>query len=166
MVLDEVVDKIEARRACVVRWLRGIVGEADAEDVFQQALLIAMERADQLRDAERLGAWFDAIARRRGLDLLRARRPDGPLTEQPTRRVEPAPCPCVLKHLQELKPEHQEVLWLVEVQEHPVGEVARALHITPTNASMRLTRARAALRAVSLPCYGAHPLRDHDCVCL
>ena len=46
----------------------------DAEDVTQDAMVRALERLEECRDAERFGAWLGQIARRRALNALEARR--------------------------------------------------------------------------------------------
>lgn len=48
---------------------------ADAEDAVQSALLTAMTRLAQLRDASRAESWLKSIVARASLDLTRARRP-------------------------------------------------------------------------------------------
>jgi RNA polymerase sigma-70 factor (ECF subfamily) len=162
---DALVEALEGRRGQTLAWLAAMVGASEAEDVFQQALLIALERGGQLRDAARAPAWFDAIVRRQALDLLRRGRTREVVVETPDGAAS-GPCPCILRHMQEISPEYRELLWLVDVQELGVGEVARALALSPTNASMRLSRARRALRSAAQPCYGDHPLRDHECRCM
>ncbi len=103
--------------------------------------------------------------RRQALDLLRRGRTPAVVAEAPDGAAS-GPCPCILLHIQEISPEYRELLWLVDVQELGVGEVARALELSPTNASMRLSRARRALLRLAQPCYGDHPLRDHECRCM
>jgi DNA-directed RNA polymerase specialized sigma24 family protein len=164
---DALVEALEARRRQTLVWLVAMVGASEAEDVFQQALLIALERISQLRDTAHASMWFEAIVRRQALDLLRRRR-----TLQVVAEVADGaggaggPCPCILLHIQQISPEYRELLWLVEVLELGVGEVAHALLLSPTNASMRLARARRVLRAAAQPCYGDHPLREHECHCM
>ena len=46
----------------------------DAEDVTQDAMMRALERLEECRDAEKFGAWLGQIARRRALNALDARR--------------------------------------------------------------------------------------------
>ena len=51
-----------------------IVGEADARDVTQEALLDAWRGFDRIRDPERVRAWLHAIVANRSRKHLRARR--------------------------------------------------------------------------------------------
>jgi RNA polymerase sigma-70 factor (ECF subfamily) len=51
-----------------------MVGEADARDVIQEALLDAWRGFDRFRDPERVRAWLHAIVANRSRKHLRARR--------------------------------------------------------------------------------------------
>jgi RNA polymerase sigma-70 factor (ECF subfamily) len=46
----------------------------DAEDVTQDAMMRALERLEECRDASKFGAWLGQVARRRALNALEARR--------------------------------------------------------------------------------------------
>ena len=46
----------------------------DAEDVCQDAIMRALERLEECRDADRFGAWLGQIARRRAFNARDARR--------------------------------------------------------------------------------------------
>lgn len=54
--------------------LRLLGSPADADDVAQESLVTAFERLGDLRDPARARAWLAAIATKKSLDLLRARR--------------------------------------------------------------------------------------------
>jgi RNA polymerase sigma-70 factor, ECF subfamily len=50
----------------------GVIGRhEDAEDAAQEAFLVALERLDECRDAERFAGWFVTIVRTRSLNLVR-----------------------------------------------------------------------------------------------
>ena len=49
----------------------------DAEDVTQDAMVRALERLEECRDAAKFGSWLGQIARRRALNALEARRVRG-----------------------------------------------------------------------------------------
>lgn len=52
-----------------------VTGNAeDAEDVAQEAFLVALERLEDCRDRERFGGWFLTIVRNRARNLLRRER--------------------------------------------------------------------------------------------
>ena len=46
----------------------------DAEDVCQDAMVRALERLEECRDADRFGAWLGQIARRRAINAREAKR--------------------------------------------------------------------------------------------
>ena len=55
-------------------------------------------------------------------------------------------CACSLGQLEHIRPEYADILRHVDIEEQPLSEAAAALGITPNNASVRLHRARKALR--------------------
>ena len=48
--------------------------QEDAEDVAQEAFLVALQRLEDCRDPERFGGWFLTIVRNRSRNLLRRER--------------------------------------------------------------------------------------------
>ena len=125
---------------------------AAAEDVLQAAYVRALEKAGTIRDEESAVAWFYRLLRNALVD--RARRPsersatlaDGPEPIAPD-ELRAEVCACMRRLLPSLKPEYADILRRVDLEERPLGEVARELGITPNNAGVRLHRARLALRA-------------------
>src|SRR5919205_1075426 len=69
-------------RVAVVRMAQSIVGRADAEDVAQDALLIAFKALPTLEAPAKFAAWLAAITRHRALRFTRQER------AHQTRRVE------------------------------------------------------------------------------
>ena len=68
----------------VLRFLRGMVGPADADDCFQETFVAALRAYPRLEHGRVLRAWILTIARRKALDHHRAnaRRPH-PVAEPP-----------------------------------------------------------------------------------
>src|ERR671939_25061 len=54
-------------RAAVVRTAQGVVGRDDAEDVAQDALLLAFKALPSIEDPTKFAAWLSAITRHRAL---------------------------------------------------------------------------------------------------
>jgi RNA polymerase sigma-70 factor (ECF subfamily) len=54
-------------RAAVVRVAEGVVGREDAEDVAQDALLLAFKALPSIEDPAKFAAWLSAITRHRAL---------------------------------------------------------------------------------------------------
>jgi RNA polymerase sigma-70 factor (ECF subfamily) len=162
-------------RARFVRLARlRVATEADAEDVVQQALARAADRAGSLHDPARLRPWFYRILRRAIADHHRE-RPRDPMCrrgdvepEQIAEEVEPArnPCPCCVRLLAALPPSYADVLRGVDVEGRVPGEVAAALGISLGNLYVRLHRARRTLRArVEEECGVASHEACLDCSC-
>lgn len=155
---------IQAERGRFVDFLRRRVGD-EAEDVFQQSLLRAVERAGELRDPALARPWFWRVLRNAVADhhaarvsrdarlaALRAAEPETPDEET-------AACACALGLLARLPPGYAEILRRVDLDDERVVDVARALGITPDNASVRLHRARAALRERLAGCCAVRSMR-------
>jgi RNA polymerase sigma-70 factor (ECF subfamily) len=69
---DSVVAHLLRHRLRLVACATGIVRNPhDADDVFQQVVLAALESRDQLRDADHLLAWAVRAVRHRAIDVAR-----------------------------------------------------------------------------------------------
>ncbi|MBL8720224.1 MAG: sigma-70 family RNA polymerase sigma factor [Myxococcales bacterium] len=126
--------------------------DLDPREVVQKVAVRALDHAEHLRDPERARAWLFRIARntlaeehRRSTRAPEA-RPIDESSDGVTADVE-EPCWCILAQLQALKPEYVQILQRVVIEEQSIREVARELGITENNVTVRLHRARAALRA-------------------
>jgi RNA polymerase sigma factor (sigma-70 family) len=133
------------------RWLalvrRRAGGRADAEELLQVAAQRALERVHQLRDPERAEAWTARIVRNVVADALRD-RPVHELSSDDIAAVDEQTldCDCVLAQTAQLKPEYAYVLRRVVVDGVRITDLAAELGVSANNATVRLHRARAALR--------------------
>lgn len=147
------VRELMADRATYLGFLRTRVSSnADAEDIFQQSLVKAAQHAGALRDRGRTRAWFFQILRRSLADeraraaALRSKLEAlGPATEEPIPE-EPPICACCLGQLDSLRADYAEILRRVDLGDERLADAATALGITVNNATVRLHRARKALR--------------------
>ncbi|MBX3206259.1 MAG: sigma-70 family RNA polymerase sigma factor [Labilithrix sp.] len=170
---EAVARALAAERPSYLAFVRGRVRSgADAEDILQQALVKAAERASDLRDPERVRAWFFQILRRTladhharwavreaKLDQLSAELADATPEEVAT-------CACSLGQLERLRPEYAEIVRRVDLDDEPLPEAAAALGITANNATVRLHRARKALREQLRAMCGTDSARGClDCGC-
>jgi RNA polymerase sigma-70 factor, ECF subfamily len=88
---------VEAFNLLVSRWerrvynylLRLVSNREDALDLSQDVFLKAYQNLPKLDDTERFSAWLFRIAHNEAFSLLRKRRPEGELTNEP-RSSEPA----------------------------------------------------------------------------
>jgi RNA polymerase sigma factor (sigma-70 family) len=127
--------------------------DEDAEDVLQGAFLLATRKVEALRDPACAVPWFYRILRNAvadyhaGLAIKQARHDLAPVNE-PTLVPphESRTCACSLSLLDSLTTGYAEILRRVDVLEESVERVAEALGLSTNNATVRLHRARKALR--------------------
>ncbi len=151
------------------RYVARIVGDADAEDVTQEAFARAHRALATHRGESRLSTWLYRIATNAAVDRLRSasRRetasgaaaddaePGGLLVEAATcqaeadgRVIRKEMSHCILELVGRLAPAHREVILLGELRDLSDREIADTLGITLEAAKMRLHRARRELRAL------------------
>jgi RNA polymerase sigma-70 factor (ECF subfamily) len=153
------------------------VGSRDlAEDILQEAFVRGLARSGQLRDRDSVIAWFYRSLRNALVDHWRRTATERRIFEEPSPdgAVEPAVdpelmqvvCECATALLPTLKPEYAEALRRVELDGIPVKEYAQEANVTPNNASVRLFRAREALRRrVERACGTCAEHGCLDCAC-
>ena len=132
---------------------------ADAEDVAQDAFLIAIERLDECRDPARFSGWLVQIVRNRALHAVEKRKLRDP-SPRGTERWEDeagevvAHVPAsdvvlrgqLLAALATLTPVQREVVLLHDLDGWTHAEIADALGLSETNCRQHLFTARRALR--------------------
>lgn len=146
---------------------RRLGSHALAEDVVQQAALRALGGVEALRDPQSGRAWLFTIVRRLLVDHFRTRL-EAKLTREPEAEVDAADfgCSCVLANVAQLKPEFAHVLRRVVFEEAPLATVATELGLSTNAATVRLSRARAALRDQLRAHCGTESLQAClDCAC-
>jgi RNA polymerase sigma-70 factor (ECF subfamily) len=137
----------------------GVLGNvADAEDVCQDAFLVALEKLDECRDPKRFAAWLMRIVRNRALNVLesRALRQGEPLDEA-VAEAEAADDPewragqselrgRLLAALGRLPPGQREVVLLHDLEGWKHREIADLLGTSEGATRVRLLEARKRLR--------------------
>jgi RNA polymerase sigma-70 factor, ECF subfamily len=165
------LDRLLEQRQAFLGFVRARVeDEATAEDILQSSYVKAMERGEQLESDEKVAAWFYRILRNAVVDYYRRRgtreRAAADLERMWPEVMGPEAerqlCECVLKAAEGLKPEYASALRALELEEMPVAEFAAGSGITPGNASVRLLRARKALKEAVVKTCGA--CAEHQCV--
>ena len=145
-----------------------------AEEILQSAFVRAMEKGGALRDEESAVAWFYRVLRNALIDFYRRRASEGRALEanaheptQPTdEELHDAVCRCITGLLPTIKPEYAEMIRRVDLEEEPLASVASALEISANNASVRLHRARQALkRQLERSCGSCATHGCLDCSC-
>ena len=150
-----------------------VESDAAAEDILQNALLKSVE-AD-LREDESAVAWMYRTLRNAVVDHYRRKGAAARALETAAaepEEMEPSPdersstCQCVKSLARSLKPEYAEMLEQVDVNERSLAEVAAEAGITSNNATVRLHRARKALKdAVMTTCKSCAKHGCVDCTC-
>ena len=123
-----------------------------AEDAAQEAFWKAYRALPGYREEQNFGGWLRRIAVRCALDLVRRRRPEGPLSgfePSPDREEARIETRSRLAYaLGRIPAADREILMSVKADGRPVGEVARDLGITAVSARVRLHRARIKLKKI------------------
>jgi RNA polymerase sigma-70 factor (ECF subfamily) len=128
-----------------------------AEDILQDAFVRGLGRAGQLRDEQSVIAWFYQSLRNALVDHWRRSASErrifegGDATEVADElasdpELMQTVCDCVTALVDTLKPEYAEALRRVDLEGASVKDFAAEQGVTPNNASVRVFRARKALR--------------------
>lgn len=151
----DLIEELLASRQGFLDFVSHRVGDPElAEDILQEALLRAIQSADELRDDTRLIPWFYQILRNAITDNYRRRgierRHVQPLhpafdREDLSPEDEGQLCECFRTLIPTLKPEYAELLERVELRRERPEAVADSLGITANNLKVRRYRARQAL---------------------
>ena len=143
------------QQAKLVAYVNGKVGDPDlAEDLFQDSLLKALQKAGDLRDEDRLIPWFYRILNNAIVDHYRRRAVAARYLPQlaADREIEPplgewsALCECFVEIIPTLKPDYAETIRRLDLADDEPAQLAAELHISPNNLKVRHHRARQALR--------------------
>lgn len=152
--------------------LRPLVHPDDVDDAFQVAAMRAVERAASLRDPARVLPWLRRLFRNVAIDSLRRRASQPSIVDDtvdlPDRRQDDAEwCGCSVSQIEGLAANYATVLGLVDIDGVQLRDAARSLGITVNNATVRLHRARKALKKRMLEHCGVTSPRDClDCRCV
>ncbi|MBI4002316.1 MAG: sigma-70 family RNA polymerase sigma factor [Nitrospira defluvii] len=140
---------------------RRLADEALAEDVLQQSLMRAVEHQHALPKTENVVGWFYRILRHAIVDTYRSRAADARKTDALWKELvaagedqtpaldelRPTVCACLYRLLPNIRPAYAELLRRIDLQGESPAAVAQDLRVTPNNLTVRLHRARQALRA-------------------
>jgi RNA polymerase sigma-70 factor (ECF subfamily) len=168
----EVVARLVAAHRDFLKFLEArLPDRATAEEVLQAAYARTLAKGGAIRDAESAVAWFYRLLRNALVDHYRRQAAELRALEQHAEQpieaeLQSAVCACMKALLPNLKSEYAELLQRADLEEVPIGQVAADLDITANNASVRLHRARQALKRELERCCGtcaAHGCLDCSC---
>lgn len=154
IVEREIVDSYYMYRGLACRSLRSF---DEAEEVIQTFALKAIERTEQLRDVRAVRGWLRRIFQTTLIDYCRQRsgrkRREVPFDDQlHDKPVETTasdvvdPAGVVIKLLPRLKPEYADIVHRIDLLDRSRSQTADELGISVNNLTVRLHRARAAVR--------------------
>ena len=169
-----VVSALVANHRQFLAFLERRVGSREiAEDLLQEAFVRGLARGSQLRDEESVVAWFYSMLRNALVDHWRRRGAESRAVERAAVLADDAVpgvdaelmdvvCACAASLLETLKPDYAGALRRVDLEGASVKDYAAETGITANNASVRLFRARAALRRQVERSCGT--CADHGCL--
>ena len=169
----EVVSVLVDNHRRFLSFLERRVGSREvAEDILQDAFVRGLNRVDQLREQDSVIAWFYRALRnalvdhwrrtrteQRALEELAASDVSDPVSDPEMMKTV---CECATALLETLKPQYAEALRRVDLDGVAVKQFASEKQITQNNASVRLFRAREALRRQVERC--CRTCADHGCL--
>jgi RNA polymerase sigma-70 factor (ECF subfamily) len=130
-------------------------GEEAAQEVLQAAFIKGMEKGEALREEESAVAWFYRLLRNTLVDRYRQQQrearavevqaAEAPMSTEEVDGLEATVCGCVTELASTLKPEYAAAVRRVDLEGLSVSAFAHETGITPSNAAVRLHRARQAL---------------------
>lgn len=169
-----VAEALQAHAIALRAYTARRVPGSELEDVLQSAAVRALENAASLRDAERVLPWLYRVHRNAAVDALRSRsravqreaNEQNALDELPAAEAVAAPCACSVVQARALRPNYAAILARVDAEGQSLTDAASEMGITVNNATVRLHRARAALRAAMRAHCGVERAEDcDDCRC-
>jgi RNA polymerase sigma-70 factor (ECF subfamily) len=163
-------------RARFLSFLERRVGNrATAEELLQEAFVRTLESRAVPEEEEGAVTWFYRLLRNALVDhhrrqAVRTRAGEALAREATEAADDPelhqAVCACLHGLLPTLKPEYADMVRRVDLEESAVAEVAQTLGVSANNASVRLHRARQALkRQLQRACGACATHGCLDCSC-
>ena len=162
---------VENHRSFLSYLTKRVGNRALAEDILQDAFVRNMPRLDDLPE-EAAVPWFYRTLRNAAIDHYRRQQTKTKALTQFAREVEVAEtpqdelhteiCACVNRLADTLKPDYAEALKAIDVDGATVKGFAEQKGLTPSNAGVRVFRAREALRKLVVSSCGV--CADHGCM--
>lgn len=159
---NDMVRRLLDHESAFRSFLRRRIGdEVLAEDLLQHSFVRAVEHQHSLRNDDSVVAWFYRVLRNTVIDYYRShgaesRRDEaflqelthrGEVMEPPLDEIKAAVCQCLYGIMPELRSNYSELLRRIDLEGESPAHVAHDLNITLNNLTVRLHRARLALRA-------------------
>lgn len=164
---------LRANRSQLKRFVASRAPDVDVDDILQVAAMRAVVNAHALDDPERVVPWLFQIHRNVAIDfardMAREQRRRAVLAAEPVlleTEEETSICACSVEQAGRLNARYASILKLVDMSGVSLKEAARVLGVTVNTATVRLHRARAALKKRLLDHCGVVTMREcTDCRC-
>ncbi len=170
---EVVVGALREKKDALRGVLRRRLHPDDVDDAFQVAAMRAVENAASLNDCSRVLPWLYRLYRNVAIDVARSRARRQRLFDEAVEvpdRAEPRPtdsCNCSVSQSRDIAASYATVLGLVDVRGLQLRDAAQVLGISVNNATVRLHRARKALKQRMFEHCGTRSPRDClDCRCV
>lgn len=168
-----VAEALREHRHDFESFVRSRVSSQDVDDVLQLAAARAVEKAHSLEDHGAVVGWLYQIHRNLITDLHRKhaseRRHVDAAADVPevTEPVLDESCACSISQAKRLRPSYSSILTMVDTEGLQLAEAAKRLQVSKNNATVRLHRARQALKDAMLEHCGVADPRDcASCRCI
>jgi RNA polymerase sigma factor (sigma-70 family) len=156
-MVTEAIDNLILQRKQFLHFVRRRVDSTPtAEDILQSAYTRALEQSSTIRSEESAAAWFYRILRNAVIDHYRHRSAEDRALERwaqdlatettPNPQTQEIVCECILEALGTMKPAYSEILRSVDLADTTLDIFAKKIGITTGNATVRVHRARRALK--------------------
>ncbi len=176
--MSEALQDLIDRRPVFLSFLQSRVGSQDvAEDILQQGLMKAVERSRDLEAHENRTGWFTTVLHHLIIDHFRSatatqRKLEGFFAEQNAvsssseDEFGSSICRCVVGLINRLKAEDAKLIQQIDFNGEELSMVAAGLGITTGHLSVRLHRARRALKKILIRVCGVcSESKCLDCSC-
>lgn len=176
-----IISKLLEQHKRFLSFLAGHVSnEQAAKEILQQGMLKAVENSVSLKESDNLIPWFYRILRNLLVDYYRANASEAKKNEAfaaelmaseknlvaPVDELGSAVCKCLDGLLPTLQPAYAELLRKVDFEGRGIDEVSHELGLTPNSLSVKLHRARKALRkSLERTCGACTKHACLDCSC-
>lgn len=159
--LDDLTHRILEQGSAFRAFLRKrLSDDTVVEDLLQQSLMKAVERSHELKKSDSAVSWFYRILRNAVVDYYRSHAADqrkvkGLLQEMAASGEDQAPalddlrptvCACLGPLLNRMRPAYADLIRRIDLEGESPAAVAKDLKVTSNNLTVRLHRARQALR--------------------
>lgn len=160
-LLDEIIKQLTDHRQAFHAFLTRRMGNATcAEDLLQLCFMKALAHFHSIKQMNKVIPWFYQILRHALIDYYRAKETDSKrlqafLDETETLgthqvpsldELQPTICACLDRLVMTLKPGYADLIRRIDLSGESLQSVAKELQITTNNLTVRLHRARQALR--------------------